>query len=182
VYLDRRHLGDRIVPSETYAFRRLPLAKTPLWWLDPQRQGPVASHQPACRLHVSGAVETGTITSGPFHVMPDALQLVIDRPAPAPAFEDLWLDFVGLPLTGATPLVIELSGPGQLRQRATLSAPRMLRFRLILVPGKNSLTLQAVSPRPAGADPRTLIVQSLSLDPITPVQLASDPAPADVVH
>ena len=182
VYLDRRHLGDRIVPSETYPFRRLPASKTPLWWLDPQREGPVASHQPACRLHVRGAVETGTITSGPFYVMPDSLQLEIDRPARQPAFAALWLDMVGLPLTGTTPLELELSGPSQPRQHVTLTSPRMLRFHLILVPGKNEFVLRAVSPVAARESRGTLIVQSLSLDPITPVQLASDPAPAEFVR
>ncbi len=182
VYLDRRHLGDRIVPSETYPFRRLPLAKTPLWWLDPQREGPVASHQPACRLHVSGAVETGTITSGPFYVMPDSLQLHIERPAHQPAFEALWLDLVGLPLTGTTPLELELSGPSQPRQRVTLTSPRMLRFHLFLGPGQNEFVLRTVSPVAPGEPKRTLIVQSLSLDPITPVQLASDPTPAEFVR
>jgi len=160
----------------------LPASKTPLWWLDPQRDGPVASHQPACRLHVSGAVETGTITSGPFYVMPDSLQLDIDRPARQPAFAALWLDLVGLPLTGKTSLELELSGPNQPPQHVILTSPRMLRFHLILVPGKNEFVLRAVSPVASGEPKRTLIVQSLSLDPITPVQLASDPAPAEFIR
>ena len=182
VYLDRRHLGDRIVPSETYLFRRLPLAKSPLWWLDPQREGPVAEHQPACRISLVGATETGKLTSGTYHVMLGAMQLIVERPSPTPAFVALWLDFVGLPLVRDRPLTLELSGPGQPPQRVTLTGPRILRFRLILAPGTNKFFLRGLPPAPSDPAGRTLILQSVSLDPITPVQLASDPVPAEFVR
>ena len=179
VYLDRRHLGDRVVPSETYAFRRLPAGGAVLWWLDLQRQGPVASHQPACTLRVSGAAEEGTVTIGRYYLARTALDLEIDRPAADPALLPLWLDFVGTPMPGAAPYELELVDAGGHRQHTTVTGPRMLRFQLVLSRGLNRYTLH-VEPgphQPAGSG--GLVVQSLSLDPVTAVGLATDPAPAE---
>ena len=179
VYLDRRHLGDRVVPSETYAFRRLPAGGAALWWLDLQRQGPVASHQPACTLRVSGAAEEGTVTIGRYYLARTALDLEIDRPAADPALLPLWLDFVGTPMPGAAPYELELVDAGGHRQHTTVTGPRVLRFQLVLSRGLNRYTLH-VQPgphQPAGSG--GLVVQSLSLDPVTAVGLATDPAPAE---
>jgi hypothetical protein len=179
VYLDRRHLGDRVVPSETYAFRRLPAAGAALWWLDFQRQGPVASHQPACTLTVRGAVEEGRVTLGRYYLVRTGLDFEIGRPAANPVSLPLWLDFVCTPMAGTAPCELELVDAGGRRQRTTVTGPRMLRFRLALSQGPNRYTLHVQPARGSPSASGGLVVQSLSLDPVTPIGLATDPAPAD---
>jgi len=179
VYLDRRHLGDRVVPSETYAFRRLPAGGAALWWLDLRLQGPVASHQSACTVRVRGATEEGTATFGRYYLVRTALELEINRPDADPALLPVWLDFVGTAMPGAAACELELADAGGKRQHTVVTGPRLLRFPLVLSHGINRYTLHVQPGRNQAAVAGGLVVQSLSLDPMTAVGLATDPPPAD---
>ena len=179
VYLDRRHLGDRVVPSETYAFRRLPATGAALWWLDFAQQGPVASHQPACTLQVRGAAEEGLVTIGNYYLVRTTLDLEIERPAADPTLQPLWLDFVCTPMPGTAPCELELIGAGGKPQRTTVTGPRMLRFQLTLSHGINHYTLHVHPARSLPGGSGGMVLQSLSLDPVTAMGLATDPLPAE---
>jgi hypothetical protein len=174
VYLDRRHVGDRVVPSEAYAFRRLPAAGEKLWWLDPERSGPVADHAPAVGLTVTGARETGEREAGRYYVADHRLEFVFLRPAGGPARRDAWLDFAAIPLPGAAPCEFELVDALGRRQRAVLAGPRWLRFHVALAAGKNVYVLQLRSASQTGP---LAMLQSLSLES-GGAPLATDPVPA----
>lgn len=178
VYLDRRNLGDRIVPSENHAFRQLPDASVNLWWLDLDREGPVTEFQPACRLRVTSTQREESPTGGAYYVSPDGLRLEIERPSNSPAVESRWLNLVCIPASGSQPFALDLVGENQSRQRAVLNAAGPARFRLALAPGKNRFTLALAPGSPANGEKPALIFQSLSLDPVTAVELAGEPVPA----
>jgi hypothetical protein len=176
VYVDRWHLGDRMVASEQFNFRRLPDRATELWWLDPQRRGRVADFWPAAALHIRGAVEEGQVASGRYYVVSDDLHVDIDRATSGSLEQQLWLDLVAVPLPEMTPLEFELIGPDQRRQPTTLLGPTRVRFHLVLSAGTNAFILRA-GPAAAGAVGGRVIVQALSLNPLTQRSPASDPVP-----
>lgn len=185
VYVDRRHVGDRVAPSEANAFRRLPPrsgdGRAPvLWWLDPERTGKAAGYSPAWDLHVAGAVEQREDEHGQYYVLRGKTGLSVIRASSSNAPETRWLDLVAIPFPSRAPVQVELIAPDGSRQVVTLTTARALRFRLTTAPGSQTFTLQTTTASTAIA-PGDVIVQALSLDPVVALQPASDPPPAEEI-
>lgn len=180
VVFDRRNLGDRVVPTETYGFRRWLKPDEQLWWLDPVRTGPVIGYEPAPLVAVNGAVETGaTGLPGRYYVGGSTLDFIVTRVSNAPSPRRVWLDLAFIPLYPTAGCRVELTNATGRTQRTVLSAPGWKRWELFVPTGESLHQLRFQSTSPAPAQSGLVIVKSISLEVATSL---IDPAPVDYVE
>lgn len=156
VVMDRRTVGDRILPTETYACRRWLGAADNLFWLDPERSGPVAAYEPAPALSVEGAQEVGDEEGGKYYVTGNSLELVLHRGAgesPRP----VWLDFAVVPWQGNQACQLELTDPAGRRWRLEMRGPGWSRWPVMAAPGNTRLKLSLRNATPTSSAPVALI-------------------------
>lgn len=172
VVLESRVIGDRIVPTETYPFRRWSPPLGELWWLDPEVGGRVQNYEPTPELVVKGSSGGDPAQSGGGFRIKDALDLVFRRPLAGAATRQVWLDFVAVPVSPDETCDLVLESPAHDVQKTTLRGSSWKRWRVVLGPGENRYRLRVL---PAGSD-REVIVKLLSVEVAQEI-LPGDPQP-----
>lgn len=157
VVVERRTVGDRILPTETYACRRWLGPPENLFWLDPERSGPVIGYEPAPALSVEGSQETGDEEGGGhFYVVGNALELVLRRDA-GEAARPVWLDFTLIPWAGTQGCELELTDQAGRRWHMNVQGPAWCRWPVTVPPGSTHLRLSLRSNASVKGDPIALI-------------------------
>ena len=182
VYLDRRHLGDRVVTTEACEFRRLPAAATELWWLDPQHAGRYPPHEAGAVVSIIGATVSGETDRAHFYLVGESLQVALTRETGATGEREAWLDLALTPLPAVGPCRVEFSNTeGGRRQVATAQLGGWMRFRVQLPAGRSDFALRVQPAHPVPRGEPLGLLQAVSVEPVNRQVLSSDPVPAAYV-
>lgn len=179
--LERRTLGDRIVPSETYAFRRWSGGTGSLWSLEPDAVTAIKGYEapPALKVHGSGA-EFGSDKATSF-LVEGAIDFIFERPATGVAVRNVWLDFVARPVDSTQAHLLTLHNPGQATQQFTMRMPGWQRWRVALPLGETTYRLQIGVPGTGAEATGRLRVEFLSVE-VAEELLPGDPTPVSAVQ
>ena len=171
VVLDRIMLGDRVVPSETYAFRRWTEPVGELWWLDAKKQGPVDDYEPPPALTVKGALESG-YTSGiwRYYVVGEKIDFVFRRHADRTDVRVMWLDLAIEPLAWGEPGELVLEDSTHQTQRMTVRTSGWRRFQIAVPAGESLCHLELIPARAPTTGVGRAILWCVSVE-VTPDRL-----------
>jgi hypothetical protein len=179
VVLDRRSLGDRIVPSESYEFRRWKEEIGDLWWLDVERTGKVEGYEPLPRLVVRGALEVGPGGFGREYLVGDGVEFVFDRGSDPKSVRNVWFDFVAVPMTPETACELKMEGVTGDVQQTTLRRPGWLRWRVALPPGESTYRLSVSCAEKISSRSGRVLLKLLSVE-VSLVAHERDPQPVEL--
>ena len=175
VVFGRRNLGDRIVLTETHAFRRWSGPSEQLNWLDLERKGKVAGYEPPPRVDVRTDGETGVTESGPYYVAKSSIEFSLTRPAGATEARLICLDFLVVPLV---PCVMEMTDEAGRLHRTTVQSTGWRRWQLALPAGSSTHRLQLRPLNGSAAPAGVALLKSLSVE-TQPGVAGVDPEPVE---
>lgn len=140
VVLDRRAFGDRIVTTEYNSCRRWTGRREELWWLDPDRSGPVPGYEPAPTFELEGALGITEGAVGRGYAIGERTDIILTAGS-ADQRREVWLDFVAVPLSPERALRLRIvDGAGNSISRR-IDRAGWVRWPLTIGPGVNRYQL-----------------------------------------